>query len=105
MFETIAYGIEFERRTEHQKVTPSWWVRHMAARTLLQILITAIREFFDQVRAELIDPLVIDTSPDAAVVTIQVLDCLELVHKLTFHLRTAEQAVAALDAAPARADQ
>ena len=48
MFETIAYGIEFERQTEHQKVTPGWWVHHMAARTLLQILVTAIREFFER---------------------------------------------------------
>ena len=98
MFETIAHGIEFERRTEHQRVTPGWWVHHMAARTLLQILVTAIRAFLDEVRAELIEPLIADTSSDAALVTIQILDSLELVHKLTFHLRTAHQAVAVLGA-------
>jgi hypothetical protein len=66
MFEAIAHGIEFERRTEHQRATPGWWVHRRAARTLLQILVTAIRAFFHEVRAELIDPQVADTSPDAA---------------------------------------
>lgn len=98
LFEAIAHGIEFERRTEHQRVTPDWWVRHMAARTLLQILVTAIRAFFDEVRAELIDPLIADTSSDAVPVTIRILDSLELVNKLAFHLGTAHQAVAALSA-------
>lgn len=93
LFEVIAHGIEFERRTEHQRVTPEWWVHHMAARTLLQTLIAAIRAFFDEVRGELIDPLMTDTSSDAAPVTIRILDSLELVHKLAFHLRTAHQAV------------
>ena len=97
ILERIAYGIEFEQRTEHQRVTPDWWVHHIAARTLLQILITAIREFLDQIRAELIDPLVTGTSPDAALATIQVLDCLELLNKLTFHLQTAERAVTSLN--------
>ncbi len=96
MFEAIAHGIEFERRTEHQRVTPAWWVHHMAARTLLQLLVTAIRAFLNDVRARLIDPLVADTGSDAALVTIRILDSLELVHKLTFHLRTAHQAVAML---------
>jgi len=98
LFEAIAHGIEFERRTEHQRVTPDWWVHHMAARTLLQILVTAIRAFFDEVRAELIDPLIADTSSDAVPVTIRILDSLELVNKLTFHLGTAHQAVAVLSA-------
>ena len=84
MFEAIAHGIEFERRTEHQRVTPGWWVHHMAARALLQLLVTAIRAFLNDVRAGLIDPLVADTSSDAALVTIRILDSLELVHKLTF---------------------
>ena len=97
MYERIAYGIEFEQRTEHQRVTPGWWVNHIAARTLSQVLVTAIQEFFTQIRAELIDPLVASSGADAPLVTIQVLDCLELVNKLTFHLRTAEQTVAALN--------
>ena len=81
MFETIAHGIEFERRTERRRVTPGWWVHHMAARTLLQILVTAIRAFVDEVRAELIEPLIADTGTDAALVTIRILDSLELVHR------------------------
>ena len=98
LFETIARGIEFERRTEHQTVTPGWWVHHMAARTLLQILVTTIRAFLDEVRAELIEPLIADTDTGAALVTIRILDSLELVHKLTAHLDTAHQAVAVLGA-------
>jgi hypothetical protein len=98
MYERIAYGIEFEQRTEHQRITPSWWVHHIAARTLTQTLLAAIQDFFAQLQAELIDPLVADTSPDEAMATIQILGCLELVNKLTFHLKTAEQAVAALSA-------
>lgn len=98
LFETIARGIEFERRTEHQTVTPGWWVHHMAARTLLQNLVTTIRAFLDEVRAELIEPLIADTNTDAALVTIRILDSLELVHKLTAHLGTAHQAVAVLGA-------
>jgi hypothetical protein len=98
MFERIAYGIKFEQETECQRVTPGWWVHHIAARTLSQVLITSIQDFSAQVKTELIDPLVADTSTDATLVTIQVLGCLELVHKLTFHLQTAEQAVTALNA-------
>src|SRR5260370_28425764 len=98
LFETIAHGIEFERRTEHQTVTPAWWVHHMAARTLLQILVTTIRAFLDEVRAELIEPLIADTNADAALVTIRILDSLELVHKLTAHLGTAHQPLAVLGA-------
>jgi len=98
MFEAIADGIEFEQRTEGRRVTPAWWVHHMAARTLLQILVNAISAFFDEVRSELTDPLIADTSPDAAAVTIRILDSLELVRKLTFHLGTARQAVAVLGA-------
>jgi hypothetical protein len=89
LFEAVAQGIEFEQRTEHLRVTPSWWVHHMAGRTLLQILITAIQDFVDQIQGELIDPLVTETTSDAALVTIRILDSLELINKLTFHLRTA----------------
>jgi len=98
MLEAIAGGIEFEQRTEPRRVTPGWWVHHMSARTLLQILVTAIREFTGDVQAGLIDPLVADTSPDAATVTIKILDSLELVSKLTSHLPTAHQAATALNA-------
>jgi hypothetical protein len=108
IFEGIAYGIEFEQRTEHRRVTPGWWVHHIAARTLCKVLVTSIQGFCTQVKTELIDPLVADTSTDATLVTIQVLGCLELVDKLTFHLQTAEQALAALNAlrhAPTKDEQ
>lgn len=97
MLEAIARGIEFEQRSEPRRVTPGWWVHHMCARALLQVLLTAIREFISDVQAELIDPLVTDTRPDAAAVAMRILDSLELVSKLTTHLPTARQAVAALD--------
>jgi hypothetical protein len=97
LFEAIANGIEFEQRTEHRRVTPAWWVHHMAARTLLDILVSAISVFLGDVRSELIDPLIADMSSDAAPLTIRVLDSLELVNKLTFHPCAAHQAVAGLN--------
>jgi hypothetical protein len=98
LFEAIAHGIEFEQRAEARRVTPAWWVHHMAARTLLQILVSAISVFLSDVRSELIDPLITDTSSEPAPLAIKIVDALELVNKLTFHLATAHQAVAVLNA-------
>lgn len=93
IYERLAHGIEFENRTEHQQVTPGWWIHHIAARTFIQILVDAIRGFIQEVRTELISPLASSAGGDASVTVTQILGCLELVHKLAYHLRSAEQAV------------
>ena len=54
LFEDIANGIEFENRTEHQRITPAWWIHHLAARNLTQTLVTAVRAFIEDVQTELI---------------------------------------------------
>jgi hypothetical protein len=97
LFEDIASGIAFEQRTEHQQVTPDWWVHHLAARTLLHTLIEAIRTFFEEVQAAVVGPLITDSESSAELITVGIFDALELAHKLGFHLRTAHRAVAALD--------
>jgi hypothetical protein len=97
LFEDIAEGVAFEKRTEHERVTPSWWVHHLAARTLLHALMQAIRAFFDTVQADVIAPLLADAESAAELITVRIFDALELAHKLGFHLRTAHQAVTALD--------
>jgi hypothetical protein len=95
--EEFAAGIEFERRTERQRVTPPWWVHHVAGRTLSQILVTATTDFFDDVQEDLIRPLVLGAGQDAALETMKILSCLELVRKLAAHLPAARKSLAALD--------
>lgn len=97
LFEDIASGLAFEQRTEHQRVTPDWWVHHLAARTLLHTLVEAIRSFFEEVQAAVVGPLIADRESSAELITVRILDALELAHKLRFHLPTANRAVAVLD--------
>lgn len=97
LFEDIAEGVAFEKQTEYQRVTPSWWVHHMAARTLLHALVQAIRAFFEVVQVNVIAPLLADTESAAELITIRIFDALKLVHKLTVHLPMAHKAVTALD--------
>jgi hypothetical protein len=97
LFEDIAKGIEFERRTEHQRITPAWWVHHLAARTLTRTLVAAVRDFFEEVQTELIDPLVEDTGASPDVATLRIFDALELAEKLRFHLKTVHRAIEVLD--------
>lgn len=97
LFEDIADGVAFEQRTEHERVTPSWWVHHLAARTLLNALVQAVRTFFEAVQADVVAPLLADKESAAELITVRIFDALELAHKLGFHLRTAHQAVTALD--------
>jgi hypothetical protein len=97
LFEDIASGIAFEQQTEHQRVTPDWWVHHLAARTLLHTFVEAIRSFFEEVQAGVLGPLIADNKSSAELITVRIFDALELAHKLGFHLRTAHRAVAALD--------
>lgn len=95
--EEFAAGIEFERRTERQRVTPPWWVHHVAGRTLSQILVAATTDFFDDVQDELIRPLALGAGQDAALETMKILSCLELARKLTAQLPAAHKSLAALD--------
>lgn len=95
--EEFAAGIEFERRTERQRVTPPWWVHHVAGRTLAQILVTTTTDFFDDVQDELIRPLALGTGQDASLATMKILSCLELARKLAAQLPTAHKSLAALD--------
>jgi hypothetical protein len=97
LLEDIANGIEFEKRTEHQRITPVWWVHHLAARNLTRTLVTAVRAFIDEVRTELIDPLVADTGARAELATIRIFDSLELAEKLRFHLGGLHRAIEVLD--------
>jgi len=97
LLEDIANGIEFEKHTEQQRITPAWWVHHLAARNLTRIIVTAVREFFDEVRAELIDRLVTDTALSAELATIKIFASLELAEKLRFHLGTVHRAIEILD--------
>jgi len=97
LLEDIANGIEFEKRTEHQRITPAWWVHHLAARNLTRTLVTAVRAFIDEVRTELVDPLVADTGARAELATIRIFDSLELAEKLRFHLGGLHRAIEVLD--------
>lgn len=97
LLEDIANGIEFEKRTEHQQITPAWWVHHLAARNLTRTLVTAVRAFIDEVRTELVDPLVADTGARAELATIRIFDSLELAEKLWFHLGGLHRAIEVLD--------
>ena len=97
LFEDIASGIAFEQRTEHARITPAWWVNHLAARTLLHTFVEAIRAFFEEVQASVVGPLIADSESSAELITVRIFDALELAHKLGFHLRTAHRAIATLD--------
>jgi hypothetical protein len=97
LLEDIANGIEFEKRTEHQRITPAWWVHHLVARNLTQTLVTAVRAFIDEVRTELIDPLAADTGAHAELATIRIFGSLELAEKVRFHLGTVHRAIEVLD--------
>jgi hypothetical protein len=97
LFEDIASGVAFEQRTEHQRISPDWWVHHLAARTLLHTFVEAIRAFFEEVQVAVVGPLIADNESSAELITVRIFDALELAHKLGFHLRTAHRAIAALD--------
>lgn len=94
--EEFAAGIEFERHTERQRITPRWWVHHVAGRTLAQILVTTTTDFFDDVQDELISTLALGSGQDASLATMKILSCLELVRQLAGQLPTAHASLAAL---------
>jgi hypothetical protein len=94
--EEFAAGIEFERRSERRRITPPWWVHHVAGRTLAQILVTTTTDFFDDVQDELIRPLTLGSEQDASLATMKILSCLELVRQLAGQLPAAHASLAAL---------
>ena len=96
LFEDFATGIEFERRTEGQRVTPNWWVRHLVARLYSRIFLESTNEFLQEVATELVAPLIATESADAESTTVAIFDALELTNKLQYHMPIIRKALDAL---------
>jgi len=97
LFEHIASGVDFERRTEGRRVSPGWWVNHLCARLLLSTLVQEVRGFLDEIQKELINPVASADETHAEVVSMKIFSCLELTNKMRTHLETVRHAATVLE--------
>jgi hypothetical protein len=94
VLEEIADGIAFERRTEGRRVTPSWWVRHVGARTLTRVMFQGLTELLAEAEQSVIaraEGPELESEPESRAVL--VFAGLELAHKIDWGLGTVRLAV------------
>jgi hypothetical protein len=91
--EATAKGIVLERRTEKARVTPDWWLHHVAARHMADMMCDALTTFTDAVERLLVDPVLNATDDaDNQLIAVRIFDLLELLNKMQFHMKTLESA-------------
>lgn len=98
LLEDIAEGLAFESEIEGERITPRWWVHHMAGRVFVRELQDGINKFVAEVESTLVEPLVGDAAADPELEAVRIFDLLELTHKIGFHLQTVHAAVGSLAA-------
>jgi hypothetical protein len=96
LFEDIASGIAFERKVEHERITPDWWVHHLCGRVYAATIKDAVCTFVDEVEATLVASLVAEVDSDPETTAVRIFDLLELLHKIEFHLQTVHAALDSL---------
>lgn len=97
MLENFATAIRREVAIEKRRVTPPWWVNHLAARSMAEALLAAEAGVLGEVRARTIDQ--VERFRDAKrydLAAIAGMSALELLHKIEFHLPTIRAAEAKL---------
>jgi hypothetical protein len=106
VLELIAAGIAFERRTEGQRITPLWWISHVAARALSRQLQSVVARLLAEVDRGVVAPLEAAQGADPELAVVQLFPALELVAKIVDHLPTVQRALDALETFrhPAAAD-
>lgn len=90
LYEEIAVGIAYEQRTEKHRVTPPWWVHHLCSRVLSKTFSEAVASVVSKVEEQLVTPLVTNPPSDAEYNAVRIFELLELLHKLVFHMPTAQ---------------
>ena len=96
LLEDVASGIAFEQRTEHERITPAWWLHHLSARILARTLEDGVCSFLDEVESTLVTPLVDDPLTDPELSAVRIFDLLELLHKVEYHLPAVHRALDSL---------
>lgn len=98
MLKQFASGISREKAIERRRVTPRWWVEHLAARSMAEALLAAEAGVLGEARARTIDQ--VGRFRDAKrydLAAIAGMSALELLHKIEFHqptIRLAEEKLA-----------
>lgn len=99
MLEGFARAIEREQRIEGRRITPAWWVNHLAARTMAEALLATEAGVLGEIRTRTTEQVArfrAEGRDDLAAVT--GMRALELLHKVEFHgptIRAAEARLAA----------
>jgi len=95
MLEHFATAIRREIASEGQRVTPSWWIDHLAARSMAEALLQTEAGVIDHVQAHALAQVTqLDTAGRADLAAVAGMAALELLHKIEFHepiVRSAEQ--------------
>ncbi len=65
LLEDVANGVEFERKTERQRVTPAWWLHHLGARVISQTIVNGVQSLASEVETSLVEPVVGSEDADA----------------------------------------
>ncbi|MEY2569025.1 MAG: hypothetical protein QOE35_3554 [Actinomycetota bacterium] len=94
--EEIAAGIALERRAEGHRVTPSWWIHHYAARSLLRQILTATDELLGEVQHQIARVVAVSIDDDSELGAVMAFDALELVSKVRSHFPAIGDAVSVL---------
>lgn len=82
----IRSRLDFERAVEDRQITPAWWLRHMAARHTLGVMLGALVDIVNLIDSEVVaraERLASASTFEAAAVASR---ALEVSHKLAVHL-------------------
>jgi hypothetical protein len=85
LLEDIAIGIGYEKRIEGRRVTPTWWIHHLAGRELSRALITNTERILRDIRHSFPAPLGADKSQDPSLEALEIFGLLELCTKVSDH--------------------
>lgn len=91
--EFAAAGICFEMRAEGKRISPQWWINHHAARVLSEMIQDSVISFVDDVRVEVIEPIVAEEGEVAEIAATQIFGALELLQKVSTHMPAAHNAL------------
>lgn len=98
MLENFAAAIRREKAIEQRRITPRWWVDHLAARSMAEALLAAEAGVLGEARARTIDQVVrFRDAKRYDLAAIAGMSALELLHKIEFHqptIRAAEEKLA-----------
>ncbi len=86
--ENVANGINLERETEGGRITPAWWLHHMASRYMAVAVADNAAAIVAAVSDRLMQPPAAEKAGDPQMTAVRIFDLLELLHKIQFHMQT-----------------